>query len=703
MKHNYNKNRKIQFCFSILFAMLLWLPAKINAQEAQGIRLDPAASFSLEPAASAFSYLSGGTVVPSLSADDAVSTALPIGFTFSMGISTYTTFFASSNGTISFNNATSATSPALIGSTPVLAPLWSDLNGNAGTFSYSTTGTAPNRVLTAEWKNWKWNYQATGATISFQVKLYEGTNTIEYIYNPEAAAITGGATYNAAIGLYNNMDSANIKQLWLSGSTSSPTTSTTISRAFSTKPESGQLYRFNFINANYQYYGQTVINPAGGFNSTDGLKISLSGTGVMQIYRNNITQIYASGGFNNMYFPKGNVPNGTTNPINETGTTNGIVLSVGSSAFNGGSLKPGGSSYDNLKMVSSTQQSLIETSPGHFVDVIKMTATKNSLVYGLEVTYTYNYPSATCLIDYKVTIPPGNTEKVQLAHGWDTFLQGNDQGPGFKTGTAADLSDAVVGVARTPVFEAFQYLGGVKWTGYYSAIYSSLNSNLGGTPYMAFKNTIDPAATTDNGIGISMNFGSTPGTYESNNAVIFACAAGDIAPTLSGTTANPCAGSSFNLNSYLTSTPPAGTVVQWRNAGGTLVADPTNVSIAGAYTATYFSSVYSCSSPGATITVTYNAACTTCYKPAVTTGTSSPFKIIISTLDRISVPRNFSDPRTGSLILESTNKGFVLTRVASTTAITNPIEGMLVYDTTANALKLYNGTIWKVLEQGCPD
>lgn len=453
-----------------------------------------------------------------------------------------------------------------------------------------------------------------------------------------------------------------------------------------------------------QYYGQTVINPAGGFNNNDGLKISLSGTGVMQIYRNNIMQIYATYGFNVMNFPGGNVPNGTTNPTNPTGTTNGVVLSIGNSAYTGGSLSPG-SVAGNLKMVSSTQQSLIETSPGHFVDVIKMTATKNSLVYGLEITYTYISPSATCLVDYKVTIPPGNTEKVQLAHGWDTFLQGNDLGPGFKTGTAADLSDAVVGVVRTPVFEAFQYLGGVKWTGYYSAIYSSLNANLQGAPYMTFKNTINSNPATDNGIGISMDFGSTPGTFTSNNAVIFACAAGDIAPTLSAATAKPCAGSSFNLNSYLASAPPAGTVVQWRNAGGTLVADPTNVSIAGAYTANYFSSIYSCSSPGATITITYDNTCAICYKPAVTTGTPEPTKTIISTLDRVSVPRNSADYRAGSLILESTNKGFVITRIASPeTAIANPVEGMIVYDTANKVIKLYNGSVWHALtQQGCPD
>jgi hypothetical protein len=103
------------------------------------------------------------------------------------------------------------------------------------------------------------------------------------------------------------------------------------------------------------------------------------------------------------------------------------------------------------------------------------------------------------------------------------------------------------------------------------------------------------------------------------------------------------------------------------------------------------------------VTVTYDDACV-CYKPAVTTGTAEPIKTIMSTLDRSVVPRNWSDPRAGSLILESKTRGLVLTRIASPeTAITSPVEGMIVYDTVNNVLKFYNGTIWKVLVQSCPD
>ena len=46
--------------------------------------------------------------------------------------------------------------------------------------------------------------------------------------------------------------------------------------------------------------------------------------------------------------------------------------------------------------------------------------------------------------------------------------------------------------------------------------------------------------------------------------------------------------------------------------------------------------------------------------------------------------------------LESNTKGFVITRMttAQVTAIVSPQEGMMVYDTTAKCLKLYDGTAW---------
>jgi len=46
------------------------------------------------------------------------------------------------------------------------------------------------------------------------------------------------------------------------------------------------------------------------------------------------------------------------------------------------------------------------------------------------------------------------------------------------------------------------------------------------------------------------------------------------------------------------------------------------------------------------------------------------------------------------LELESTNKGLVVTRVANTAAITTAVNGMIVYDLSANCLKVYQNGAW---------
>jgi hypothetical protein len=56
------------------------------------------------------------------------------------------------------------------------------------------------------------------------------------------------------------------------------------------------------------------------------------------------------------------------------------------------------------------------------------------------------------------------------------------------------------------------------------------------------------------------------------------------------------------------------------------------------------------------------------------------------------------------LVLESKNKGFVITRIstAQRDAIT-PVQGMLIYntDTSANCFQVYNGVVWKCIEKSC--
>lgn len=229
------------------------------------------------PAVSAYQFTNTtGTYTPvsssatavSVLADSAISAALPIGFTFNYGGNNYTQFKMASDGFITLNTAQTTTiatnnlGTANANARPIIAPLWDDMDGNAtgGSYAgYELTGTAPNRVLTVEWRNWEWNWNSTSPVISFQVKLYEGTNNIEFVYRTESGSVASGS---ASIGLGAPTGNGSGSYLNLSSITTPAVSSTTSTTNLSTKPATGTVYRFAPGNAPALTYAWTSV-PAG--------------------------------------------------------------------------------------------------------------------------------------------------------------------------------------------------------------------------------------------------------------------------------------------------------------------------------------------------------------------------------------------------------------------------------------------------------
>lgn len=148
---------------------------------------------------------SSGTYTPitgtisTATGDDGVQTAVPIGFTFNYCGTNYTTFSVSTNGYINFGTSNTWTNDlASLTYKPIIAPLWDDLYDDASSdVQYTTIGTTPNRVLTVQWRNIRWLLSG-GSQQNFQLKLYETTNVIEFIYGAMLAPI-GSAS--ASIGI----------------------------------------------------------------------------------------------------------------------------------------------------------------------------------------------------------------------------------------------------------------------------------------------------------------------------------------------------------------------------------------------------------------------------------------------------------------------------------------------------------------------
>ncbi|TMI61539.1 MAG: T9SS type A sorting domain-containing protein [Bacteroidetes bacterium] len=232
--------------------------------------------YSFEAVSGTYTPISGGTAVTltynaAANNDDGIATpanAVPIGFTFTYNGVPYTTIRPCANGFAAFGstalaNNTDTWSNSLVSGVsaqrPIVALLWDDLDmGVAGAVSYVLTGSAPSRVLTIQWANAKWDFNALGGVMSFQLKLYETTNVIEFVYQQESGAIaTAGG--GASIGITTTGTGNN--SFWsLSNASASPSVSSiTEVSTILTKPATGQIYRWN----PYCAAGANSTNPAG--------------------------------------------------------------------------------------------------------------------------------------------------------------------------------------------------------------------------------------------------------------------------------------------------------------------------------------------------------------------------------------------------------------------------------------------------------
>lgn len=86
----------------------------------------------------------------------------------------------------------------------------------------------------------------------------------------------------------------------------------------------------------------------------------------------------------------------------------------------------------------------------------------------------------------------------------------------------------------------------------------------------------------------------------------------------------------------------------------------------------------------------------------VGTPTTSDFQISSTSNSGNSTPQDLNN---AFLVLRSKEKGFVITRMPDPeTAIgSNAVEGMIVYDSDDECIKLYNGMSWNCIIQRCPD
>jgi hypothetical protein len=233
-----------------------------------------------------YNEITGGTALTAIEDDDALSGAIPIGFTFNYCGTDYTQLIACSNGWLSFNTSITSSYTGNSASSandikPALFPLWDDISGDNATARYITTGTAPNRVFTIEYKNWLWNYSAANPVISFEVKLYESSNLIQYIYRQESGAIDNSSS-GASIGIADNDATAGYLSLNNTGTAPVPS-STTFTTNLGSKPATGQVYQFKPLPPIDMDADSIIVNTPFCSNSTQPVSARIKNLGTATI------------------------------------------------------------------------------------------------------------------------------------------------------------------------------------------------------------------------------------------------------------------------------------------------------------------------------------------------------------------------------------------------------------------------------------
>ncbi|MEN6445094.1 MAG: choice-of-anchor J domain-containing protein [Candidatus Cloacimonas sp.] len=161
--------------------------------------------YSFESILGTFTEISGGTTHGTSANDNECFLAIPLGFTFTYNGVDYTTISIASNGFIAMGD-TVATSTVPISSgtstNNVIAVLSRDLKSRAGgTLMSLSSGTAPNRVFTIQWKNWRRSpTTAANDDFTFQIQLQENDNKVVFVYGP-FTAVTASTAATVQVGL----------------------------------------------------------------------------------------------------------------------------------------------------------------------------------------------------------------------------------------------------------------------------------------------------------------------------------------------------------------------------------------------------------------------------------------------------------------------------------------------------------------------
>ncbi|AND63358.1 hypothetical protein AX766_02420 [Flavobacterium covae] len=234
-----------------LFFLILFLVLFIDESQGQ------VSSYNFSESSGVYNSISGSVAI-NTGWDENVVPNIPIGFSFNFNNSNYTNCTVSSNGFITFGTTIpngSLYNPISSGTgyNGAVSALGVDM-ADSGTkaITYSTTGSAPNRVFTIQWDDAK-RYNRNG-NFDFQIKLYETTNVVSIVYGIcSPTGTTTSENINVEVGLrgatntdFNNRNKTNHSS-WASTTTRGTTNINTCTTNGSSAPSNGLTFTWTPI------------------------------------------------------------------------------------------------------------------------------------------------------------------------------------------------------------------------------------------------------------------------------------------------------------------------------------------------------------------------------------------------------------------------------------------------------------------------
>jgi len=260
----YRLKRQQSFTFMrvLLLAFLLSTPVVLGQTAGNyAVTNNTTSSLGLDANANVIDMTSGTTVLVASGLDDTASALtnfnLGSGSTFSFKFcgTYYTSFGVSDNGIVTLGVTPGTTVYALPNTTvPTISPFANDTRvGTDGEVEAKIVGTAPNRTLVIQWTNNMIRYLTTAAagTATYQVRLYESSNVIEFVYGTmttNAATVSnyyvGISTNTTANNLITINSSTNATNTTATATINTYTASATITSLNSSGEGSRKMYRF---------------------------------------------------------------------------------------------------------------------------------------------------------------------------------------------------------------------------------------------------------------------------------------------------------------------------------------------------------------------------------------------------------------------------------------------------------------------------